>query len=106
MKPTKALLALFISACAGSAAEPNTAPNEQSLVADSCAVARPDFGGVASAADRGLFAYDVSVPLNLQKVVESTNNGVEVSTISFNRPNGGSVTGLLFDPVTRSTWLA
>jgi dienelactone hydrolase len=103
MKPTTALLASFICACAGSAAEPNTAPNEQSRVADSCALARPDFGGVASAADRGLFAYDVNAPLNLQKAVESTNNGVEVSTISFSSPDGGSVTGLLFDPVTRSS---
>jgi len=100
MKPMIALLALFIYACAGSAAEPTTTP---SLVADSCAVARPDFGGVASAADRGLFAYDVNAPLNLQKAVESTNNGVEVSTISFGSPDGGSVTGLLFDPVTRSS---
>ena len=100
MKPTMALLALFSYACAGSAAESTTTP---SLVADSCAVARPDFGGVASAADRDLFAYDVNAPLNLQKAVESTANGVEVSTISFGSPDGGSVTGLLFDPVTRSS---
>ena len=103
MKPTIALLALLVYACAGSAAEPNTAPNEQSRVADSCAVARPDFGGVASAAERGLFAYDVNAPLNLQKAVESKNNGVEVSAISFNSPDGGSVTGLLFDPIDRSS---
>jgi dienelactone hydrolase len=96
MKPAIALLALFISACAGS-------PTEPSPVADSCAVARPDFGGVATAADRDLFGYDVNAPLNLQKAVESTNNGVEVSTISFSSPDGGSVTGLLFDPVTRSS---
>ncbi len=96
MKPAIALLALFISACAGSPAEP-------SPVADSCAVARPDFGGVATDADRGLFAYDVDAPLNLQKAVESTNTGVEVSTISFSSPDGGSATGLLFDPVTRSS---
>jgi hypothetical protein len=69
-----------------STAEPDTAPNEPSLVADSCAVARPDFGGVTSAADGGLFTYDVNAPLNLQKVVESTTNGVEVSTISFSSP--------------------
>ena len=103
MKPRIALAALLICACGGSAAEPNTAPNGQSRVADSCAVARPDFGGVASAADRDVFAYDVNAPLNLQKAVESTNNGVEVSTISFSSPDGGSVTGLLFDPVTRSS---
>jgi dienelactone hydrolase len=70
--------------------------------ADSCSGARPDFGGVATAADRALFAYDVEAPLNLQKTVESTSNGVEVSAISFDSPDGGRVTGLLFDPVARS----
>jgi dienelactone hydrolase len=58
---------------------------------------------VATDADRSLFAYDVDAPLNLQKTVESTTNGVEVSAISFGSPAGGSVTGLLFDPVTRSS---
>ena len=96
MRPATALLALFMSACAGSSAGP-------SPVADSCTVARPDFEGVATAADRNLFAYDVDAPLNLQKAAESTNNGVEVSTISFSSPDGGSVTGMLFDPVTRSS---
>jgi uncharacterized protein len=96
VRPAIALLAAFISACAGSSAEP-------SPVADSCAVARPDFGGVATAADRALFAYDVDAPLNLTKTVESTTNGVEVSAISFSSPGGGSVTGLLFDPVSRSS---
>ena len=103
MKPTIALSALFISACAGSPGEPSAAPTRPSPVADSCAVARPDFGGVATAADRNLFAYDVDAPLNLQKAVESTNEGVEVSAIAFSSPDGGSVTGLLFDPVTRSS---
>ncbi len=95
MKPAIALVALFISACAGSTTGPRTA-------ADSCAVARPDFG-VATAAERDVFAYDVTAPLNLQKTVESSRNGVEVSRISFDSPDGGSVTGLLFDPVTRSS---
>lgn len=95
MKPAIALAALFMSACAGSTTEPPS-------VADSCAVARPDFG-VATAAERDFFAYDVNAPLNLQKAIESTNNGVEVSAISFSSPDGGSVTGLLFDPVTRSS---
>jgi dienelactone hydrolase len=98
MKATIALLASFISACAGAPAEP-----EPSLLGDSCAVARPDFGGVATDAERNLFAYDVNAPLNLQKTVESTTNGVEVSAISFSSPDGGSATGLLFDPVTRSS---
>lgn len=95
MKPAMALAALCISACTGSAGGLPT-------LVDSCAVARPEFG-VATAAERDLFAYDVNAPLNLQKAVESTNNGVEVSAISFSSPDGGSVTGLLFDPVTRSS---
>jgi dienelactone hydrolase len=94
MKPVIALVALFVSACAGSTTGPRAA-------ADSCAVARPDFG-VAAAAERSLFAYDAHAPLNLQQAVESTNKGVEVSAISFDSPDGGRVTGLLFDPVTRS----
>jgi dienelactone hydrolase len=94
--PVAALVALSLSACAGSTTEPPTA-------ADSCAVERPDFGGAAAAADRSLFAYDVNAPLNLQKSVESTIDGVEVSSISFDSPDGGSATGMLFDPVTRSS---
>ena len=95
MRPTVALVALFISACASPTTEPRTA-------VESCPVARPDFG-VATAADRDLFAYDANAPLNLQQAVESTANGVEVSGISFDSPGGGRVTGLLFDPVTRSS---
>jgi dienelactone hydrolase len=91
-----ALAALLVAACASSPPEPD-------VVADSCAVARPAFGGAASEADRSLFAYDVDAPLNLQKTLESTSDGVEVSTISFSSPDGGSVTGLLFEPVTRSS---
>ena len=95
MKSTIALAAVFVSACAGPTAG-------LPIAVDSCAFARPDFG-VATAAERTLFAYDVNAPLNLQKVVESTNNGVEVSGVSFDSPAGGRVTGLLFDPVTRSS---
>jgi len=103
MKPSLALVALFIAAC-GSKAEPPTAPvTGTPTAAESCAPARPDFGGVASAADRAVFAYNASAPLDLEKAVESTNNGVEVSAISFSSPDGGSVTGLMFDPVTRSS---
>ncbi len=102
MRPTIALAALFISACAGSAAEESTKPIDKLSPADSCALARPDFGGVATAADRAVFAYDVDAPLNLRRTVQSTSNGVEVSAISFSSPDGGSVTGLLFDPVARS----
>jgi dienelactone hydrolase len=95
MKPTIALAAVFVTACAGPTAG-------LPLAVDSCVVARPQFG-VATVAERDLFAYDVNAPLNLQKVVESTNNGVEVSGVSFDSPAGGRVTGLLFDPVTRSS---
>lgn len=100
MKPALALLALVMAACAGSSAEPNTAPTDG---ADSCAIARPDFGAAATEADRQLFAYDVNAPLDLKKTVEFTTNGVESSVISFSSPAGGSVSGLLFDPVTRSS---
>ena len=93
----------FIAACGGLPANPSAAPTGPSPVADSCAVARPDFGGAATATDRDLFAYPVNAPLQLQKAVESTNNGVEVSAISYSSPAGGSVTGLLFNPVTRSS---
>jgi dienelactone hydrolase len=96
--PSVALFALFFSACAPA----SRAPIGPSAFADSCAIARPDFGAAAIAADRDLFTYDSNAPLNLRKTVESTNNGVEVSAISFSSPDGGSVTGLLFDPVNRS----
>lgn len=99
MKAATALVALSLSACAGSPADSLAGPPTGG---DSCAVARPSFG-VASAAERDLFAYDAAAPLNLQKTVESTNDGVEVSTISFDSPDGGSATGLMFDPVTRSS---
>jgi dienelactone hydrolase len=95
MRAAILVVAFFTSACAASADQGPAEP-------DSCAVARPAFG-VASAAERELFAYDVDAPLNLEKTVESTNNEVEVSAISFDSPDGGRVTGLLFDPVTRSS---
>jgi uncharacterized protein len=97
MKPVRALVALCMSACAGSPA------GSGSSGADSCAVARPDFAGAATEADRSLFAYDAAAPLNLQRTVETTKNGVEASAISFDSPDGGSATGLLFDPVARSS---
>ncbi len=103
MKRTIAVAALLMSACAGSSTEPIIPPLPPNALADSCAVARPDFGAVATAAERDLFAYDVNAPLNLQRTVESANSGVEVSTISFSSPDGGSATGLLFNPVTRSS---
>jgi dienelactone hydrolase len=78
MRSAIALLAPLIAACAGlrdgpgnALTEPGPPTTGPSVVADSCAVARPDFGGRATAADRALFAYDVDAPLNLQKTVES-----------------------------------
>ena len=103
MKATMALAALFISAFAACSAEPDDAATGPSSLVDSCALARPDFGGAATAAERAVFAYDAGAPLSLQKTVESTTNGVELSVISFSSPGGGSATGLLFDPVTRSS---
>jgi uncharacterized protein len=102
MKPSLALAALLVAAC-GSRTEPPTAPVTGTPTAESCAPARPDFGGVANATDRALFAYNASAPLDLDKAVESTSNGVETSAISFSSPGGGSVSGMLFDPVTRSS---
>jgi dienelactone hydrolase len=101
MKPSLALAGVFIAAC-GSQAEPPTAP-AISTAADSCAAGRPDFGGVATPAERDLFASNAGAPLNLEAAVESTSNGVETSAISFGGAGAGRVTGLMFDPVTRSS---
>jgi dienelactone hydrolase len=99
MKAAMAVAALSVAACAASTDEPLAGPPAGG---DPCAVARPEFG-VAAAAERDLFAYDADAPLNLQRTVEHTANGVEVSAVTFDSPDGGSVTGLLFDPVTRSS---
>ncbi len=98
MKAVIALVASCMCACAGSPAEQVIGPPAPG---DSCAIARPEFG-VAAAAERALFAYDIDAPLNLQKTVQAANNGVEVSAISFSSPGGGSATGELFDPIGRS----
>ena len=71
------------------------------VYADSCSGVRPDFGGPATAEDLDLFSYDISAPLNLQKTFVSESFGVEVSNISFDSPDGGTVTGMMWDPVTR-----
>lgn len=97
MKRPIALAAVFLPTFAVSAAMTAQRP-----AAESCALTRPDFG-VATAADKKLFAYDVNTPLNLQKAVENTRKDVEVSAISFDSPGGGRVTGLMFDPVTRAS---
>lgn len=100
MKTLTTVVILSITACAASSGDQLTGPPGGG--GDTCAVARPEFG-IATAAELNLFAYDAAAPLNLQKTVASTNNGVEVSSISFDSPDGGRVTGMLFDPVTRSS---
>ena len=111
MKHANALLiglspfvALIVSACAGSDGDPITEPITQTPFGfDSCAVARPDFGGAATQAELSLFGYDVDAPLNLVKTIESVAGNVEVSGISYDSPAGGRVTGLLFIPLNRSS---
>lgn len=104
MKRAMALAALIASACAGPDADPITEPiTPPPAGADSCALARPDFGGPATQADLSLFAYDVNAPLNLQKTIENGVGAVEVSAISYDSPAGGRVTGLLFIPLNRAT---
>jgi dienelactone hydrolase len=102
--------AVMPSVTVASGAEANASAivlTRATVTPDSCVVApgllRPDFGGLATPADRTLFAYDVNAPLNLQKNVESTVGGVQISAITYSSPDGGTVTGLLFDPVTRSS---
>lgn len=69
---------------------------------DPCVVARPDFGGAATAKDREVFAYNVNAPLNLQQTVESTQNGIQFSGISYSSPDGGLVPGILVEPTNRT----
>ena len=102
MNPTIAFVAL-ISACAGSADQVTDPTTQTPVGLDSCTVARPDLGGPATQAELSLFAYDASAPLNLQKVVETTSGGVEFSGISYDSPAGGRVTGILVNPVNRSS---
>jgi dienelactone hydrolase len=99
-----ALSALFISACAGGVDVSGdiTEPTDPSAVVDSCPAARPNFGAPATAADRALFAYDADAPLNLRRTADSTANGVEFNSISYDSPAGGSVPGLLNRPLARS----
>ncbi len=103
MKPQIAFVALIVSACARSDADPVEPIVQPPVGIDSCAVARPNFGAAATQAELGLFAYDVNAPLNLQKTVENTSGGVELSGISYDSPAGGRVTGILVNPVNRSS---
>ena len=103
MKQARVLLiGLMLSACAGSDADPITEPIVQPPPgADSCTLARPDFGAPATPAELSLFAYDGNAPLNLQKTVENGVGAVEISAISYDSPAGGRVTGMLFIPLNR-----
>jgi dienelactone hydrolase len=101
VKPNIAFVALIVSGCAGSNGDVTPPITEPPFSVDSCAVARPDLGGSATQADLALFTYDATAPLNLQKVVESTAGGVEVSGISYDSPMGARVTGVLFVPLNR-----
>jgi dienelactone hydrolase len=103
MKPVITFIALIVSACAGSAEKVIEPITEKPVAFDSCALARPDLGTAATQADLALFAYDVNAPLNLQTTVESTTGGVEFSGISYDSPAGGRVTGILVNPVGRTT---
>jgi uncharacterized protein len=71
------------------------------ITGDPCPASRPNFGA-ATAADRALFAYDVNAPLNLQKTVQTTNTVFTLSNITYNSPAGGSVTGIVAEPIGRS----
>ena len=107
MKPTAMLVAVWIAGCTLSPNRPNVTPSDATTPPtptgqDTCAVSRPDFGGPASGAERALFAYDTTAPLDLTKAVESRDKGVEVSVVSFSSPDGGTVPGLLFDPTSRA----
>jgi dienelactone hydrolase len=99
---TALLIAFASAACAGSGPI-SEAITQPTVGLDSCTVARPDLGGPATQAELSLFAYDAKAPLNLQRVVESTAGGVELSGISYDSPAGGRVTGILVDPVDRSS---
>ncbi|HEX8359458.1 MAG TPA: prolyl oligopeptidase family serine peptidase [Longimicrobium sp.] len=68
---------------------------------DPCPASRPHFG-VATEADRALFAYDANAPLNLQKTAQTTTTSFALSNITYNSPDGGSVTGIMAEPVGRS----
>ena len=103
MKLLIALSALIVSACAGSGSDSVTDPISKTPVGfDSCALARPDFGGPATQADLALFAYDTTAPLNLQKTITNGVGAVEVSSISYDSPAGGRVTGFLFIPLNHT----
>jgi predicted esterase len=72
------------------------------FVPDTCAVARPDFGPAATAAELSEFAYDATAPLNLQKTVEISNSILTLFRITYTSPAGGTVPGIMAEPVGRA----
>ena len=109
MKSVKATIGVTLAAAAilacGNAPDANGNPVEPNdpLPANgaACPASRPNFSA-ASDADRALFAYDVTAPLNLQKTVQTTGATSVLSNISCSSPAGGSVTGIMTEPVGRS----
>jgi uncharacterized protein len=92
---------VFVAVAGG--AQANASPFVLNRVpVDPCPLARPDYGGSATAADRALFTYDANAPLNLQKTVEISNSVFELSAISYTSPAGGLVTGIMTEPVGRT----
>ena len=86
---TPLLLGWLLTACAGSDGDTGI---EHIVAADSCTLARPDFGGPATAEDRAVFAYNAQAPLNLKVTLDSTKNNVQFNSFSFDSPAGGSAT--------------
>jgi dienelactone hydrolase len=68
---------------------------------DPCPASRPMFG-VATEADRALFAYDANAPLNLKKTALAASTAAALSNIAYDSPAGGSVPGILAEPVGRT----
>lgn len=68
--------------------------------ADPCPAARPAFPA-ATDAERALFAYDATAPLNLQRTAQTTTAASTLSNVTYDSPDGGSVTGILVEPVGR-----
>ena len=93
---------LIIGACVLAACQGGRSEAAQGISADSCALARPEFKP-ARPAELRVFAYDTLIPLNLTIEPQATLNDVQRSRISFDSPGGGRATGLMFDPVTRSS---
>jgi dienelactone hydrolase len=61
----------------------------------------PAAGQVApAAAPLAAFAYDATLPLNVRDSLRERIDGIEVRAVSYDSPQGGRVTGLLYLPPT------